>query len=91
MTRLDDLVHYGDMTITENIYEAKTHFSRLLERALAGDEVIIAKAGHPVACLVPYRSPHPENRKPGSAVGAFQMTDDFDAPMSEAELKDWGA
>ncbi len=39
------------MTITENIYEAKTHFSRLIERAMAGDEVIIARAGHPVVCI----------------------------------------
>lgn len=79
------------MTITENIYEAKTHFSRLIERAMAGDEVIIAKAGHPVVCIVPYRVPRPSGRKPGSAAGEFRMMDDFDAPLSEAELQDWGS
>ncbi len=78
------------MTITENIYEAKTHFSRLIERAMAGDEVIIAKAGHPVVCIVPYHAPLASRRKPGSAAGEFQMTSDFDAPLSEAELQDWG-
>jgi prevent-host-death family protein len=79
------------MTITENIYEAKTHLSRLIERAMAGDEVIIARAGHPVVCIVPYQSPHPSRRKPGSAAGEFRMTDDFDASLSEAELQDWGS
>ena len=91
LTRSSDLVNTECMKITENIYEAKTHFSQLIERAMAGDEVIIAKAGHPVVCLVPYRVPHPAKRTPGSASGAFQMSEDFDAPMSEAELKDWGA
>jgi len=79
------------MTITENIYEAKTHFSRLIERALAGDEVIIAKAGKPVVCLVPYRAKRPSRRTPGSAAGEFHMADDFDAPLSEADLQDWGS
>ena len=78
------------MTITENIYEAKAHFSQLIERALAGDEVIIAKAGHPVVCIGPYRTKAPSGRSPGSAAGAFRMADDFDAPLSEEELQDWG-
>jgi prevent-host-death family protein len=44
------------MTITVNIHEAKTHLSRLLERVAAGEEVVISKAGTPVADLVPHRS-----------------------------------
>ncbi len=79
------------MTITENIYEAKTHLSRLNERAVAGDEVIIAKAGEPLVCIVPYRAPPPSKRKPGSAAGEFKMAADFDAPLPETTLKDWGA
>jgi prevent-host-death family protein len=44
------------MTITVNVHEAKTHLSRLLERVAAGEEVVISKAGTPVADLVPHRS-----------------------------------
>jgi prevent-host-death family protein len=44
------------MAITVNIHEAKTHLSRLLERVAAGEEVVISKAGTPVADLVPHRS-----------------------------------
>lgn len=44
------------MTITVNIYEAKTHLSRLLERVAAGEEVVISKSGTPVADLVPHRT-----------------------------------
>lgn len=44
------------MTITVNIHEAKTHLSRLLERVAAGEEVVISKAGTPVADLVPHRT-----------------------------------
>lgn len=43
------------MTVTVNIHEAKTHLSRLLERVAAGEEVIISKAGKPIADLVPHR------------------------------------
>ncbi len=79
------------MTITENIYEAKTHFSQLIERAMAGDEVIIARAGRPVVCMVPYHAQSQNRREPGSAVGEFSMSDDFDAPMSEDDLQEWGS
>lgn len=43
------------MTVTVNIHEAKTHLSRLLERVAAGEEVIISKAGRPIADLIPHR------------------------------------
>ena len=42
------------MVVQENIYTAKTHLSKLIERALRGDEVIVAKAGRPLVVLVPY-------------------------------------
>ena len=45
------------MAETVNIHEAKTHLSRLVERVEAGEEVVIARAGRPVARLVPYRRP----------------------------------
>lgn len=48
-----------------NVHEAKTHFSRLLDRAHAGEEIVLAKAGKPYAKLVPYGDPSRANRKPG--------------------------
>ena len=77
------------MTITENMHSAKTHFSHLIRSVLAGDEVIIAKSGKPIACIVPYCERHPTARTPGSAQGRFSMAEDFDAPLSETELRDW--
>jgi prevent-host-death family protein len=63
-----------------NVHEAKTHFSRLLQRVLAGEEIVIAKGGTPVAKLVPLR-PKQARRKPGSAKGQIVISDDFDAPL----------
>ena len=60
-----------------NVYEAKTHLSRLLDRAEAGEEIVIARAGRPVARLVPYRR-HIEHRKPGAWRGKVQIAGDFD-------------
>ncbi|MES2176322.1 MAG: type II toxin-antitoxin system Phd/YefM family antitoxin [Gemmatimonadota bacterium] len=64
-----------------NIYDAKTHLSELVDRAAAGEEIIIAKAGVPVARLVPLRALH-ENRAPGRWAGKVTIADDFDAPLS---------
>jgi prevent-host-death family protein len=60
-----------------NIHEAKTHLSRLLERVSAGEEIVIAKAGRPVARLVPYEESL-EPRKPGGWEGRVWIADDFD-------------
>jgi prevent-host-death family protein len=60
-----------------NIHDAKTHFSRLVERVAAGEEVVIGKAGKPVAKLVPYKRSS-EPRKPGAWRGRIRMADDFD-------------
>jgi prevent-host-death family protein len=61
-----------------NIHEAKTHLSRLVERVAAGEEIVIAKAGKPVAKLVPYREPAPPVRKPGFWRGKVKIKRGFD-------------
>jgi prevent-host-death family protein len=63
-----------------NIHEAKTHFSSLIRRVQAGEEIVIAKAGRPVARLVPPAAP-PARRTPGTARGQWWMSDDFDDPL----------
>ena len=67
-----------------NIHEAKTHLSKLLERVAMGEEVVIAKAGAPVAKLVPF-DPQPKTRVFGSAKGEFTVPDDFNEPDPEIE------
>lgn len=64
-----------------NIHEAKTHLSRLVEQAAAGEEVIIGKAGRPVARLIAY-SPERTPRVPGALRGQIRIADDFDATPS---------
>jgi len=73
---------------TVNIHEAKTQLSQLLLRVAAGEEVIIARSGKPIARLVPI-SERPVDRAPGSAEGTIWMADDFTAPLPEAELAAW--
>jgi prevent-host-death family protein len=69
-----------------NIHEAKTHLSRLLERVALGEEVIIAKAGTPVAKLVPVAR-RKKKRVLGSAKGEFTVPDDFNDPLPK-EIED---
>jgi prevent-host-death family protein len=69
-----------------NIHEAKTHLSRLLERVAMGEEIIIAKAGTPIAKLVPLKSARPKF-KLGSAKGDFVVPDDFNDPLPK-EIED---
>jgi prevent-host-death family protein len=69
-----------------NIDEAKTHFSRLLERVALGEEIIIAKAGKPVAKLVPLEV-RPKKRLLGLAKGEFIVPDDFNDPLPK-EIED---
>lgn len=64
------------MRIT-NIYEAKTHLSQLIERALQGEEIIIGKAGKPIIRLVPYQ-PTLKKRQPGYWKGKVKIAKDFD-------------
>jgi prevent-host-death family protein len=65
-----------------NIHEAKTHLSRLVERVEAGEEIVIARAGRPIARLVPYRA-RTKPRAPGLWRGQGWIADDFDAPIPE--------
>jgi prevent-host-death family protein len=69
-----------------NVHEAKTRLSQLLARVQAGEEIIIAKAGTPIARLVPVGG-HSEHRLPGSAKGRMTIATDFDAPLPEAILE----
>jgi prevent-host-death family protein len=70
-----------------NIHEAKTQLSKLLARVRAGEEIIIAKNGQPIARLV--RVEPPARRLFGSDRGRFEVPEDFDAPLSEDVLKDF--
>jgi prevent-host-death family protein len=74
------------MSLTVNVHEAKTHFSRLLEQAHAGQEIILAKAGKPYARLMPL-SPRETGRQPGRLNG--RLSDAFFDPLPEDELAAW--
>lgn len=69
------------------IHEAKTHLSRLLRRVAAGEEIVIAKSGLPVARLVPFEAP--KNRMLGLDEGLFEIPDDFDSPLPDSLLGDF--
>lgn len=60
-----------------NVYEAKTHLSKLLERVAEGEELVLGKAGKPMARLVPYREVR-QPRKPGRLAGKMWIAPDFD-------------
>jgi prevent-host-death family protein len=70
---------------TVNIHEAKTHFSRLVERAAAGEEIIIARSGKPVARLVPLEDVE-KPRVFGRMRGKIRIADDFDSPLPDEIL-----
>jgi prevent-host-death family protein len=65
-----------------NLHSAKTHLSRLLAEVAAGEEVVIAKAGKPVARLVPFE-PRREPRRPGLLKGQIWISEDFEDPLPE--------
>jgi len=67
-----------------NVHEAKTHLSRLLLRVESGEEIVIARAGKPVAKLVPVESK--PQRLIGQDDGLFEIPDDFDAPLPDEIL-----
>ena len=70
---------------TVNVHEAKTHLSRLLERARAGEEIVIAKSGRPYARLVPLEGRAPE-RRAGTLKGRIRVDETFFEPLP----KGWG-
>ena len=82
-----DLVYYKGM-LTVNVHEAKTHFSRLLSRVESGEEIIIAKAGKPVARLIPVLEKVMQ-RTPGTAKGRISMTEDFLKPLPDDFLEEF--
>ena len=67
-----------------NIHEAKTHLSRLIERVEAGEEITLARAGRPVARIVPYTARR-QPRTPGLWKGRVVISPDFDDPLPEFE------
>ena len=66
-----------------NIHEAKTQLSKLLEQVQSGEEIIIAKAGAPVARLTPYTPPKRKIAPPGAMKGEIRIAEDFDKPVDE--------
>ena len=69
------------------VHEAKTHLSRLLRRVAAGEEIVIAKGGRPVARLVPIEAP--VTRQLGRDRDLVQIADDFDDPLPESILAEF--
>jgi prevent-host-death family protein len=76
------------MTTTVNVHEAKTHLSRLLAQVEAGEEVVIARDGNPIAILTAFKKAG-QKRQLGLMRGRFNLPDDFFDPLSEEELRDW--
>ncbi len=73
------------MPFIVNLHEAKIHFSKLINRVMSGEEIIIAKTGTPVARLVPFQR-NQTQREPGSAKGMIEISPDFDNPFPDEIL-----
>ena len=74
-----------------NIHDAKTHLSRLIDRVEHGEEIVISRAGTPVAKIVPI-APRARRAGRGSLAGHLEMTDDWDSPeVNNAIARDFGA
>jgi prevent-host-death family protein len=73
---------------TVTLYQAKTHLSRLVDRAAAGEEIVIAKSGRPRARLVPLEDTR-ALRVPGKGKGRWRLRKDFDAPLPREVLEDF--
>jgi prevent-host-death family protein len=71
---------------TVSLYEAKTQLSRLVDRAAAGEEIVIAKSGRPRARLVPLEDTR-ALRVPGRGKGRWRVRKDFDAPLPDDVLR----
>lgn len=72
-----------------NVHAAKTQLSKLLERAAAGEEIVIARGGKPIARLAPLRGARRPTRKPGLLAGRVKMSADFDAPLAADVLAEF--
>lgn len=64
-----------------NVHQAKTHLSQLLQEVALGEEVVIARAGVPIARLVPWHQPLARVASPGAMRGQITCAEDFDAPL----------
>lgn len=73
---------------TVNLYQAKTNLSRLVDRAAAGEEIVIAKSGRPLARLVPLEDDR-ALRVPGKGKGGWRVARDFDAPLPDEVLREF--
>ncbi len=73
------------MPTTVGVHEAKTHLSRLLRRVSAGEEIVIARGGEPIARLIPVGPP--SQRVLGKDKGRFEVPDDFDAPLPQEVIE----
>jgi prevent-host-death family protein len=78
------------MTKVFNLYEAKNQLSSLVDRAAAGEEIVIAKHGQPMAKLVPVPRAQKGRRKPSEAMKIQWMAPDFDAPLPPGLRKAFG-
>ena len=71
-----------------NIHEAKTHFSKLVDRVIHGEEIIIGRSGTPVVKLIAIQDKKPK-RVPGALKGQIRISDDFDASLSADILEEF--
>ena len=76
------------MSEVVNMHQAKSSLSRLVERALQGEEIVIARNGEPLVKLVPVSKPR-EPRIPGRSKGKIWIAPDCFDPMTEEELEEW--
>jgi prevent-host-death family protein len=73
-----------------NVHEAKTHLSKLLAEVEKGHEIVLARDGKPIAKLIPFSAGR-KNRLPlGDLKGRIWIADDFDAPLPDELLDEWG-
>lgn len=75
---------------TVTVHEAKTNLSKLIVRALAGEEIVIARGTDPQVKLVAVEGKTPGKRVLGGWEGQFKYDDDVFAPMTDDELREWG-
>ena len=74
-----------------NVHQAKTELSKLLLEVERGGQVVIARGGTPVAKLVPFPPPGVKALRTDTWKGRIRVADDFDAPLTDDELREWGA
>lgn len=69
-----------------NIHEAKTHFSKIINQTLNGEDVVVSRGNQPLVRLVPYHA-EPSFRKGGQLKGMLKIADNFDEPLPKDYLK----